>query len=444
MDQNRLEKREGDAHRRVGEVSPNEEELRRNQFRLFQENQQLRQKLNAATIQSQSDRLNRQAALNLMEDAVEARNALAESEQRFRSLVEANAQAVWETNAKGKVVDDSPSWRAFTGQSLEEWLKNGWVDAIHPEDQEYAFSGWQRAIERSTSVNAEFRIKNAQGEWRWTNARATPIRSPDGTILKWSGMNIDIHDRKLAEQRLHLLNTELDQLVRERTHQLELNEVALRDRAEQLQAMAIQLTRAEQVERRKLSEILHDHVQQLLVTIKMRLGILKVSLSTPTQQQHAGNIEHVLNECLNATRTLAVELQPPLLHDQGLPAALEWLISIVKSDRGLNVTSMIDPAANPATIEQREVLFHTARELLLNVVKHSKVNEAVLSLKSAPNQISLTISDQGIGFKTLKNLPDRNSFGLSQIHQRLHAISGVLDITSKPNHGTAITATLRC
>jgi PAS domain S-box-containing protein len=69
---------------------------------------------------------------------------LRESEERFRVLVEAAAQAVWETDASGVVVSDSPSWRAYTGQSIQEWMGYGWVDAIHPDDQAYAERGGKR------------------------------------------------------------------------------------------------------------------------------------------------------------------------------------------------------------------------------------------------------------------------------------------------------------
>ena len=128
-----------------------------------------------------------------------AEDALRESEQRFRVLVEGAAQAVWETDASGRVLADSPSWRAYTGQLLEDWLARGWLGAIHPEDHDNAWHQWHEAVTRGRPVNAEFRLMKAGNGWRWTNVRAEPLRGPGGSVLKWVGMNIDITERKMAE-----------------------------------------------------------------------------------------------------------------------------------------------------------------------------------------------------------------------------------------------------
>jgi PAS domain S-box-containing protein/excisionase family DNA binding protein len=130
--------------------------------------------------------------------------ALGESEQRFRRLVETYAQAVWETNAAGEVVLDSPSWRAYTGQTFEEWIGYGWLNAIHADDREYAEHQWREAVAVGREVDAEFRLVYAKGGYRWTNVRATPLFTEEGRIAKWVGMNIDIHDRKRAEEELQI------------------------------------------------------------------------------------------------------------------------------------------------------------------------------------------------------------------------------------------------
>lgn len=130
-----------------------------------------------------------------------AENALRESEQRFRDLVEASAIAVWETNAEGIAVSDSPSWRAFTGQSIEEWLHSGWK-AVHPDDSETAATIWKNAVESLQKIDFEYRLRSADGKYRWTNILATPILDREGKVKKWAGMNLDIHERKLTEEAL--------------------------------------------------------------------------------------------------------------------------------------------------------------------------------------------------------------------------------------------------
>jgi PAS domain S-box-containing protein len=128
--------------------------------------------------------------------------ALRESETRHRLLIESWAQAVWETDARGVVVADSPSWRVYTGQTLQEWLGYGWVDAIHPDDRAYAGQQWREAIAARRLVDAEFRLRSPDGGWRWTNVRAAPVLDADGKIEKWAGLNIDIDARKRAEAAL--------------------------------------------------------------------------------------------------------------------------------------------------------------------------------------------------------------------------------------------------
>lgn len=152
-----------------------------------------------------------------------AESALRESEERFRVLVESTAQAVWEANASGEIVSDSPSWRQFTGQTFEEWLGYGWLNAVHPDDRNMAEQQWKESVSAEKNVNAEYRIRNALGEWKWTNAVSAPIRDVNGEIIKWVGMNYDITPRKLAEQQLKEFYENLEKLVEERTAELREN-----------------------------------------------------------------------------------------------------------------------------------------------------------------------------------------------------------------------------
>lgn len=131
-----------------------------------------------------------------------AEQALRASEERYRLLVESWAQAAWETDAHGVVIADSPSWRAYTGQTEEEWLGYGWLNAIHPDERAYAERQWREAVAAQKPVNAEFRLRAFDGGWRWTNVRAAPILDAGGQIEKWVVMNIDIDARKRAEAAL--------------------------------------------------------------------------------------------------------------------------------------------------------------------------------------------------------------------------------------------------
>jgi two-component system, chemotaxis family, CheB/CheR fusion protein len=134
---------------------------------------------------------------------------LQETEERFRALVDAAAQIVWTTSASGEVVEDSPSWRAFTGQAYEQWKGLGWLDVLHLEDRERVEAWWRKAMTEKTSVATEYRIRHISGEWRWTAVRAVPLLNPDGSVRGWVGSNTDIDDVKRAqEERERLLTSE--------------------------------------------------------------------------------------------------------------------------------------------------------------------------------------------------------------------------------------------
>ncbi|MFC7663435.1 PAS domain-containing sensor histidine kinase [Methylorubrum suomiense] len=128
-----------------------------------------------------------------------AEQALRTSEARHRLLIRGWAQAEWETDAEGVVVADSPSWRAYTGQTLTEWLGYGWLDAIHPDDRVHAERQWREAVAARDLMDAEFRLRAPDGTWRWTNVRAAPVVNASGRVEKWAGVNIDIDARKQAE-----------------------------------------------------------------------------------------------------------------------------------------------------------------------------------------------------------------------------------------------------
>lgn len=142
-----------------------------------------------------------------------AEQALRASEAWHRLLIESWAQAMWETDADGVVVADSPSWRAYTGQTLEEWLGYGWLDAIHPDDRSYAERQWREAMAARGPVDAEFRLRARDGGWRWTNVRAAPVLDRAGRIEKWAGINIDIDARKRAEIALRESDLRLAQMA---------------------------------------------------------------------------------------------------------------------------------------------------------------------------------------------------------------------------------------
>jgi PAS domain S-box-containing protein len=142
-------------------------------------------------------------------DKIEAENALRLREERFRSLVLATSQIVWSNTPDGRVDEDSPSWRAFTGQTYEEWREYGWLEAVHPDDREATKATWLACVATKTLFHTRYRLRRSDGDYRWTEVRGVPIVDATGAIREWIGTNTDIHEAVMAEAALaHRLERE--------------------------------------------------------------------------------------------------------------------------------------------------------------------------------------------------------------------------------------------
>jgi PAS domain S-box-containing protein len=153
-------------------------------------------------------------------EQIRARQVLKRSEQRFRTLVEATAQIIWERNGRGEFEADQPAWRAFTGQTFDELRGWGWLNAIHPEDRERTRSEWLAALEAKRLYETEHRLRRADGEYRHMTVRAVPIFEDDGTLREWIGIHTDVAQRERLVRALERSNQELDQFAYVASHDL--------------------------------------------------------------------------------------------------------------------------------------------------------------------------------------------------------------------------------
>lgn len=135
-------------------------------------------------------------------ERVQHETALRIREERFRSLVMATSQIVWSNTPDGRVLEDSPSWRAFTGQNYDEWKEFGWLDALHPDDRAATESAWLGCVASRSVFEIKYRLRSQDGSYRWTAVKGVPILAADGSIREWIGANTDIHDMVTAELEL--------------------------------------------------------------------------------------------------------------------------------------------------------------------------------------------------------------------------------------------------
>jgi nitrogen fixation negative regulator NifL len=132
----------------------------------------------------------------------QAEDALRMSEVQYRSLVIATAQIVWHTNAAGEVVEDNLIWRGFTGQNREEYMGRGWINALHPADQQQVAEILAHAVETASAFETECRIKKHSGGFSYFSIRGVPITDEYGNLSSWVGTCTDITEKKNYEDQL--------------------------------------------------------------------------------------------------------------------------------------------------------------------------------------------------------------------------------------------------
>jgi PAS domain S-box-containing protein len=131
--------------------------------------------------------------------------ALTQSEQRYRSLVEATAEIVWVTGADGEPAGVSSQWAEFTGQSHDEAAGRGWLECVHPDDRRRVGRIWDDAMASVRPYECEFRLRARDGSYREVVERGVPIFDDDGRHREWIGVCIDIGARKRKELALRFL-----------------------------------------------------------------------------------------------------------------------------------------------------------------------------------------------------------------------------------------------
>lgn len=160
--------------------------------------------------------LRRALAQGKVDDAnlASAGAALAESETKFRVLADSMPQMVWSTQPDGFHDYYNARWYEFTGVPAGSTDGEGWNDMFHPDDQTRAWEAWRHSLETGDPYEIEYRLRRADGVYRWTLGRATPIRNDAGEITRWFGTCTDIEELKRSEAGKDLLSQELSHRIK--------------------------------------------------------------------------------------------------------------------------------------------------------------------------------------------------------------------------------------
>jgi PAS domain S-box-containing protein len=152
-------------------------------------------------------------------EQVLANQALQQSEEEFRTLAEAVPHHVWTARPDGLLNWFNPRVYEYAGLSPGELDGEKWGKIVHPDDVPAAVAAWTHATGSGAAYEVEFRLRRADGAYRWFLARGVPARDAQSNIIRWIGTNTDVHDQKLIAAELAELNATLAQRVEEKTRE---------------------------------------------------------------------------------------------------------------------------------------------------------------------------------------------------------------------------------
>jgi len=366
-----------------------------------------------------------------------AEQALRESEYRYRQLFDMESDALFLIDRQSfRFLDVNQAAQALYGYTREALLGMT-VNLLSAEP------------ERSASL-----IRTEPGpDAPFLNVPLIQHRKRDGTVfpveirgrfLTLEGKDVlivavrDITERQKAQALLESWNAELEQRVLERT-------VEVAKYAGQLKTLTRRLIRAEETERQRISHILHEDLQQMLMSARMRLGVACETLGNEADRRPFENVDDVLGRSYQLTRTLVQEIAVPAVREGELPAAVAWIAQSMKAKFGMAVEISADKDVRPVSEEVYLCLYRATQELLFNIVKHAGTLRAEVRIENAGEQrVRLTIRDGGTGFSfDSKADGDKKGggIGLFGIRERIENLGGQMTIISSCERGAMVVLT---
>lgn len=228
-------------------------------------------------------------------------------------------------------------------------------------------------------------------------------------------------------------------IARDVTELVELNR-RLRQKRDRLQSYARQLVGAEERARRATAVDLHDGIGQQLVGLAMTLEAA-VPRAAPEVRLLLGEATHTVREVQAITQRVIADLSPPGLYELGLEPALQWLCVYVRGKDKLQVDLQVAADNAALDLDLRVLVFKLIRELLRNVVKHSGVQSATVTVTQDSHELRVVVQDHGVGFEWQLSLfePRTERFGLWSVADRVRDAAGEMTVDTAPGRGCRVT-----
>ena len=381
--------------------------------------------------------------INMLVDITERKRA-EDVKAKLAAIVESSDDAIMSKDLNGIITSWNGGAERIFGYTTQEAIGRP-VTMLMPPDRTNEEPAILMRIRRGEKIDPFETIRRRKdGTLLNISLTVSPIIDTNGRVTGVSTIARDITERKRTEEALQEAKLCLQQWNVELEQAVKIKTVELLQSQERLRALTTELNLTEQRERKRLAIELHDHLQQMLVLGKLKLGQGKrLTETVPAAAKLMQEADEVLSDALKYTRTLVTELSPPVLRDHGLPAGLKWLGEYMqKHDVAVTVTVPDEKMMLPE--DQGTLLFQSVRELLINSSKHAGTGEATVVMEHRGGLLRIEVRDEGAGFDlaAVAAADEASSggvsskFGLFSIGERMRALGGSLEIESAPGQGT--------
>ena len=354
--------------------------------------------------------------------------ALAESEERYRVLVEAvRRYAIFMLNPKGTIMTWNAGVRELLGYERDDIVGKSGALVFNATDR--AVGTFKRELAQAKRLgesSAEHAVIRKDGTEVRIHETTTALHAAEGALIGFAKVSrlADPRHKPAADVAAVELAKALAALHLEVQHRRQLE---------------TQLLNAVEEERERLGRDLHDDLSQRLVALGMIVRTLEkqVKLASPENREKLHQVGELLSEATGVARNLSRGLHPVTLSAQGLPAALAELAARVPQH-----VKFSWPESERLNLEQAVALhvYRIAEEALSNSIKHAEADKIRIELQSlSRRRVALTITDNGKGFIQSS---EGGGMGLQNMKYRAGAIGGALKITSTPGKGTIVKCTV--
>jgi PAS domain S-box-containing protein len=393
---------------------------------------------------------------------VAARQALAESETRFRLAADIMPGFLWVADPAGNMTYINRSYRERTGYSAAQLIDGAWLQTIHPEDQAMCEQLWASAIAEGTDVEGRYRIRMTDGSYRWYLERGMPQRAPDGTITAWVGVAVDIEELIAGREAIQRYRAELEALVTERTEALsqtasELNaETSRREQAMEALAHKHKIDALGQL----TAGVAHDF-NNLLVAIMGGFQLIELRAQDASIQQLTRNGLHASERAASLVRQLlsVARREPPRPEQIDLSEALPGMQDLLRHALTQRQVVTLDVPRETWPVFVDAAQLETALLNLAVNARDAMPEGGTLSISAAnrpaegggnQDSVLITVADTGSGispqllervcdpFFTTKPRGEGTGLGLAMVKNFVTAAGGDIRLESTQGVGTRI------